>query len=547
MLELARAKRDDLAFGEMIGQPLAPWQRVELSKPVTAVVGARGIGKSRLIAIKALRMAVAKRGVHVLLASSSEDGSKRLIARCRDSAQGSPALQASFEDEQLGLLRFRNGSIIRAIATSEISARGWVVDAVLLDESQLLSRDFVDALLPTLSATGGKVLLCGTAGVAEGPFYDLAKAGEVGSEYVETVRWVPTLLGGRHDAPWLSASVIEAARESMSAQRFAAEYLAEFGSGSDAVFPLPVLQAATCDFQTTPLAEFQPAARISAGVDWGERADRSCLVGVARFAGQSVFAPAVVRRWKSGASLPALIEEIAATPACVQAWWSERNGIGASASQHLWAAVARRPGEVGGGRRRSRVVVVEEGLFREFPPPRRRAAGPGFVSEKYSVFTNAELKAAIFGTMRIGLEQGWLILPAGETELLSELLHLKSEITMTGERISGSPHDDLAMAFLMAMAPIADSQRGWRCKVAELARGHVPPVALSPELARIPTVSAPTGAQVPRTPAWQSLLGGEVTLPTNLDLTPPEPPQIRKARKRVAEALQRQREEATNG
>ena len=527
MLELARAKRDDLAFAQLIGQPLEPWQRVDLETPITTLRGSRGIGKSNLIIVKALRLALAKAGLLILFASSADQGSRRLIGRASVAARAHPALQASFEAEALGKLVFRNGSTILAIATSEISARGWVADFAFLDEAQLLSQDFVDALIPTVTATGGKVLLCGTGGVREGPFFNLCKAGDVGSEHIRSHLWVPKLAGGSHDASWLSASVVEAARETMSPQRFAAEYQGSFESGSDAVFPYATLQRAICDYLPTPWAEFQPKARISAGIDWGERSDRSCVVAVGRFAGTSIFGVCSVRRFEPGALIPGVIAEIAATPAHIQAWFSERNAMGASATQYLWAQVTKRPAEVGGGRRPHGMVIVEEGGDRTgFPPRPNRSpkGGAGFHSERLSVFTDGPMKSSVFGSMRIGIEADWLKIPAVEVELISELTHLKSEITQTGERISGTPHDDLAMAFMLALAPTSSKAKGgttWRSRVADLARGHVPPADLPSQLASLPTVSSGS-VEIPKNPCWQSLVGGELTLPVGIGPIRPE-------------------------
>lgn len=545
MADLARIRADLAAFADHIGQALAAWQVPVLDKLFTAIVGARQMGKSRFLAVLALWLAIRKPEQEILLASSSEDGAKRLLAMALRFARKFPALAASTVDEQRSLVTFTNGSTIRAIATSEVSARGWTADAVLVDEAQLLSREFVDALVPTVTARDGRIVLAGTAGIAEGPFFDLTRQGEVGAAFVRSYRWVSTLAGGPHDAPWVRPSVIEAARETMSGQRFAAEYRAQFGSGADAVFPVPVLQAATADYRTTSLAEFEPSARISLGLDWGERADRTCAVGIARLPGQAVFGVAMVRRWPAGASIPGVIDEVSVSPAHYQAVWAERNGIGAACVQHLWPQLAARSRERGGGRRRNVVALTPEQILRDPPTAiereRRRAHGGGWTTEREAIFTTASMKASVFGAVRLMMEEGRLVLPACETELRSELLHLKSELTQSGvERISGLPHDDLAMSLLLAAGPIPDRSKGkdaWRCRIAELARRGVPEVTVPAAMERVATVSTGTGVEVSKTPAWQSILGSELTLPADLDLSKPEPRSVRDARASVAAAL----------
>ncbi len=145
------------------------------------------------------------------------------------------------------------------------------------------------------------------------------------------------------------------------------------------------------------------------------------------------------------------------------------------------------------------------------------------------------------------MESGGLVVPAGETELLAELMHLRSEPTMTGERISGHPHDDLAMSLAMALGPLQDRQRGgdsWRCRIAELSRGPVPPASLPAALGSAQKITAGSGAEVPRRPVWQSVMGGDLTVPEDLDHDRRESPALIRAREAVAAAMSADREEA---
>ena len=90
------------------------------------------------------------------------------------------------------------------------------------------------------------MVLASSATVAAGAFYDHAVLGEAGSEHVRTFRWALA------DAEWIGASVIAAARESMTEARFAAEYEGGFASGADLMFPRAVLERATADICRCP-------------------------------------------------------------------------------------------------------------------------------------------------------------------------------------------------------------------------------------------------------------------------------------------------------
>lgn len=561
MLDLDRI-RDDLGYlAELLGQPLAVWQRLQLDTALfLAIVAGRQMGKSRFAALAALWLAVRKPGQHIILASASEDGAKRLLAMARGYARALPALEASFTDEQLGLLTLSNGSVIRAIATSETAARGWSADAVFVDEAQLCPRAFVDALLPVITARkGARVIFLGTGGVSEGAFFDFARAGEAGAAENKTVRWVARVAGGSEDAPWVRKSVVEAARQSMSASRFAAEYQAQFAAGGDVLFPLPLLERQTADYrcETKTLARLTPSSRASLGVDWGERADRSAAVRAEFFTGTRVLGLSAVRRWPSGEPIPDVVSEIAASPGHYSAVFSERNGLGAPASQYLEKAIRARAAVAGGGRRPRRVVswtVAEEiAHLRKIKARRRRELLPAarptpFHTVMRQVFTTAPMKAVGFGLMRLMLEQDRLRIPAAATELRTELMHLRSQLTRSGvERIeAGWGHDDLAMALLLALQPIQDKQRGgeaWRLRLSDMADPRRPTLhpGLSPvELAQVSpdTVETGGGEAVPRVPVWQSIGGAEISVPGELPLLVPEnAPQLVEARARAAEAL----------
>jgi hypothetical protein len=552
MLDLARI-RDDLAyFASLLGQPLRDWQRLTLDVTFLCIVAGRQLGKSRFAAIAALWMALRKPDQLIILASASEEGARRLLGMARTYARALPALEASFEDDQLGLLRLSNGSVIRAIATSESAARGWTADVVFVDEAQLCPRTFIDALLPVIVAReNAQVVFLGTGGVSEGAFFDTARAGEVGAEGHRTVKWIAKVAGGTEDAPWIRASVVEAARQSMTASRFAAEYQASFAAGGDVLFPLSLLERSTADYacETETLAQLQPAARGCLGVDWGERADRCGAVRVERIAGTRHLGISAVRRWAAGEPIPDVVSEIAESPAHYGAIISERNGLGAPASQYLEKAVRLRAPAAGGGRRRGGA-----GNIGETKPPRTGARS--FRTSMRQIFTTAPMKAAGFGIARLMLERGQLVIPAGATELRTELMHLRSELTQSGvERIAaGWGHDDLAMAMLMALLPQQVKEPGgeaWRLRLSDFSdpRRPVPPVDAS--MVEIverggATVVTGTGAEIPRRPTWQSILSGEVTAPSStVDVFDPRDSKVaREVRERIAEA-QNQKEAAS--
>jgi hypothetical protein len=285
------------AFAEAAGTPLARWQveSLALDAPVTAIVGPRQSGKSRSLAVLALWWAYRQNKQRVLVVSAGEDAARRLLAEARRIALGSELLAGSVVDEQAGLLQLTNGSEIRSVPASEKQIRGWAVNLLLCDEAALISDELLlGAAFPTTAAReGARTVLASSASVAAGCFYDHVRLGERGSENVKTFRW------GLADCQWISPSAVEAARESMTEARFAAEYEGKFASGEDSLFTLAAIERASAPYAPIPLAELQGPARVLAGCDWGVTNNRSALVALARVPDpeRRTFAVVCVERW----------------------------------------------------------------------------------------------------------------------------------------------------------------------------------------------------------------------------------------------------------
>ncbi len=528
-----RLLRSDLGvFAAELGEPLEGWQLADLTldAPITCLLWGRQMGKSRGLALVALHSALAAPGRRVLLVSGGgELGARRLLAEARRIATASPLLRSSVVDEAANLVTLSSGSEVRCVSASEPAIRGWRADRLLCDESQLLSADLLlSAALPTVSASeGGRVILAGTASVAGGPFYDLFIKGELGDERVRSSRRVSRLVGGSDPAPWQAPSIVTAGIEAMGPRRADAEHRCAWQSGSDSLFTRTAIGNATADYEVPALAELRGPARVIAGVDWGQTTDRSALVAVARLAvpDRRVFGVCCAHRWPAGAPLPDVVEEIGASPAHFDSIVAETNGLGGPCAQMLWRRIAERPLEDGGGSRR-RFVVIEEGFDPFADPlrsaPRPRSRPPGFVTRKVAFTTTAASKAVAFSALRLLLEQGRLVLPAGAEDLARELLMLRVDLAPAGgERIEASSgHDDLAMALALSTLPYRRRDGEWRSWLAELAEPRRPLPDASGARAPGPTVRTGAGIEVPRTPAWASIDGTEVTAP---GVRPPEP------------------------
>lgn len=526
MADLERARKDLGYFGELVGRPLADFQLRALTDETTvvAIVAPRQSGKSRSLATYAAWRAFRSPEAHVLLVSASEEASRRLLRSVRELVADSPLLSGSVTDEMAGLLTLTNGSEVRSVPASERAIRGWSATDLLLDEAAMLPEPIFAAAMPTVAARqGGRVIMASSATTATGPYYDHAIAGEAGSEHVRTHRWA---LG---DATWLTASFIEAQRESMSEVRFRAEFEGVFASGADALFTPQGLDTVTADYRPETLATLTGPARVLAGVDWGQTTDRSAIVAIARLPGpERLFAVCLAHRWAAGYPLtgregrPGVVEQIVESPAHFQALVAESNGLGGPLAGAngglLWQHMARRDAEAGGALPPPRFRLIHDGI----PPdwvdieaeqrPRKRH---GFTTSKVPFTTSAEAKAAGYSGLRLQVDQGRLLLPTGAEELRRELLMLRVDLSPSGlERVeAGRGHDDLADALMLSTWPQRKAG-GWTTALGVLANPERPlPEPALPRDRAPDVVLTGDGREVPRRPAWVSVAGREATVP----------------------------------
>lgn len=497
-------------------RPPQPWQLPLFvsGKRFSVLAAGRQMGKSFGLAQRCIWQGFRLPAQRILIVSASEQSSFRLLHEVRSIVRGSALLSASVTVDQQGLVRFSNGSEIAAVAASDAAIRGRSVDLLAVDECPLIAPAIVtDAALPTTTGRpSAQVLLVGSATIAAGPFYDMFRMGEVGSEHVDSFRHVSTLVGGECDAPWYSPRGAEAAREIMYGDRFAAEYQAVFGAGSDRLFP----RINVCGFVPDPLGSMHGPGRVFVGLDWGAVANRSALVALGRLPvstseGLPVFGVRCSRRWRAGAPLPDVVAEIAASPAHYDCVNSERNGLGEMATQSLWKALSRRSYFAGGAPSKPKYFMLDEFETPEEMRSRalrlRRPAGV-FHTEKRGVVTTARTKSACYAQLRMLFDRGQLVVSADHEDLQRELTFMSVQWTVRGdERIEAERgDDDVADSLSLSLTPYLDGQGRWRTLVGDLSEPRGP-FAVREAPAGVELVNGP-GFMVPRRPAWLSVRAG---------------------------------------
>jgi hypothetical protein len=548
---------------EARGGRLIDWQENDLrAGPVMAITcwtWGRQMGKSERLADLGLWAAFRAPEQRVLIVSGGgELGSRRLLDLARRVASRSPLLRGSVADDGASVLRLSNGSELRCVPASEHAVRGWTADALLVDESQLVSDDLLlGAALPTVAARPAAfVVLAGTASRAEGAFYDLCRQGEMGAEGVGFSRRVSRVVGGEDQAPWQSATLMARLEAAMGPTRADAELRCIPASGGDYLLSRADVDRVTADYRTDELAGLVGPAGVSVGLDLGVAVDRSALIALGRPVlsrrVEPVFAVRCAHAWPAGHPLmsPAggVFHDVAASPAVLEAVRVDATGMQAGFLEYLLPLLRRRPRHLGGGRKPPPVVLIEEDPYADDVGRRRRPLDRSLrpepkVTDVRGVRFSQPMKMAAYGALRLLIQRGALLLPASAVELRRELLNLRVGLSRTGgETFEAGPggHDDLADALVLALRPYRRPTDGaWRTVVGDWSDMPVPSVDVPPGLFASGAVSTGGGVELPAVPVWASMAAREVTVPAVVqDWTPPVDPRMAAIGRAVRDALE---------
>ncbi len=135
-----------------------------MNSDYNVVLKARQLGLSTLTAGYALWMMTFQHDKNILVIATKQDTAKNLVTKVRVMHANLPAWlkQPCVEDNKLSL-RYRNGSQIKAVASSEESGRSEALSLLIIDEAAFIDKiDTIWAASQQTLATGGKALIIST-------------------------------------------------------------------------------------------------------------------------------------------------------------------------------------------------------------------------------------------------------------------------------------------------------------------------------------------------------------------------------------------------
>ena len=213
-----------------------PYQMKMLEDPSKNIIvcAARRVGKSLVMANKALWFAFCHPGSSVLIVASTQRQSMLMFDKLLDCISKSELLQESVVRKTRTLLTFTNGSRIVALPCGRNgrTLRGESADLIIVDEAAFVPEDVIlSVMMPMLATTDGTMIMMSTP-YDRGHFFYKAFNMPLWSKY----RFKTA------DNPLVKKEWLEQQREMLGERRFKQEYLAEFVDDEETYFPMKILR-----------------------------------------------------------------------------------------------------------------------------------------------------------------------------------------------------------------------------------------------------------------------------------------------------------------
>jgi hypothetical protein len=219
------------------------------------VCSSRQIGKTYVVAIKALHYAMFNPNKKVLVFSRNQNQSKKFLRQMRQIMYEGmqhykhltdksntymneepqwmfPQDFSKTEPNNSSEFSLTNGSTIMSLPATD-SARGFTGDLVIVDEAGHVPDEIFELVIePTVRFTGGTIILLSTPNGQKGFFYDIFDPSDKREEHEYTRYWWQWELCPNENIKKMT----EERRKTLDPMRFSQEYEAQFTSDSNAFF-----------------------------------------------------------------------------------------------------------------------------------------------------------------------------------------------------------------------------------------------------------------------------------------------------------------------
>ncbi len=217
---------------------------LEDESPNIIFIGGRQIGKSTMLAIKALWNAFVKPNEDILILAPTFKQSKIVYDRIVEMIQRTDFVSRHIVRLTLEETRFDNGSSIRSLTTGQTgeNVRGYSATMIFFDEAAQIPDKVFSAIEPAMAVRGRQLILSGTPRGTRGYFYTSFSENKI------TKRWkvyrVPSSM-----SPLISKEYLEEQRRVMTEADYKQEFETEFIDEVGLFYPYELVYSCSEDYE----------------------------------------------------------------------------------------------------------------------------------------------------------------------------------------------------------------------------------------------------------------------------------------------------------
>jgi len=194
------------------------------------IVKSRQLGLSTLVAAYAVWLTIFYKDKNVLVIATKLAVAQNFIRKVKFAIRSLPPwlLMPELISNNKQSLEFSNGSIVKAVPTSEDAGRSEALSLLIVDEAAFV-RNFDDlwmGLYPTLS-TGGRAIVLSTPNGVGGQYYDIYTQAETGDNDFNAIK-LPWDVHPERDDVWFDKET-----KNMTKRQIAQELLCDFQSSGE--------------------------------------------------------------------------------------------------------------------------------------------------------------------------------------------------------------------------------------------------------------------------------------------------------------------------
>ena len=218
------------------------------------VVKSRQLGLSTLSAAYAVWMALFRKDKSILVIATKLAVAQNFIKKVKIALSGIPKWLwiTEITTKNTQAIEFSNGSMIKAVPTSEDAGRSEALSLLIVDEAAFI-RNFDElwkGLYPTLS-TGGRAILVSTPNGTGGQYYDIYHGAEQGDNEFNPIK-LPWDVHPERDDSWF-----EKEAKNLNKQQIAQELLCDFQASGDTFLTTEDIQKLRMNIHT-PIEKWGP-------------------------------------------------------------------------------------------------------------------------------------------------------------------------------------------------------------------------------------------------------------------------------------------------